>query len=106
MLFNTTEFIAELHRRAHPDMAPDAAMEEGTRLGSRAMFYNALLSLAANLVMPFFVAEAKSRQRVQDRIAMSGQKVWVRWFNKLKVPLASLWAASHLLFAICMAATL
>ncbi|EKM56768.1 uncharacterized protein PHACADRAFT_254080 [Phanerochaete carnosa HHB-10118-sp] len=105
LLFNTTEFIAELHRRSHPNMDYDAAMEEGTRLGSRAMFYNSILALTANLFMPFFVAEAKSRLRMQNKFKMAGQSVWVRWFNKLKMHLASLWAASHLLFAICMLAT-
>lgn len=106
LLFNTTEFIAELHRRSHPELSTEVAMAEGTRLGSRAMFYNAVLSLAANVVMPLFVAEAKSRKSVQDKLAMAPQTMWVRWFNKLKVHLTSLWAVSHLLVAICMAATL
>ncbi|KIP03126.1 hypothetical protein PHLGIDRAFT_111240 [Phlebiopsis gigantea 11061_1 CR5-6] len=105
LLFNTTEFIAELHRRSHPELAPEAAMEEGTRLGSRAMFYNAILSLVASIVLPLFAAETKSRRTLRNTLATAPQSVWVRWFNRLKIHLASLWAASHLLFAVCMAAT-
>lgn len=107
VLFNTTEFIAELHRRSHPEMDSEAALEEGTRLGSRALFYSSILSLIANVLLPFFVAEAGSRKKMQQALAASPPSVWwVRWFNKLKVHLASLWAASHLIFAICMLATL
>ncbi|KAJ3559646.1 hypothetical protein NM688_g217 [Phlebia brevispora] len=105
VLFNTTEFIAELHRRAHPDADSNVVFEEGTRLGSRAMFYSSILSLVANIIMPFFVAEAASRKHMQDRLSAKPKSIWVRWFNKLKVHLASLWAASHLLFAVCMFAT-
>lgn len=105
LLFNTTEFIAELYRRSNPNVDAETAAAEGTRLGSRAMFYNALLSLLANVLLPFFVAEAGSRKSMQDKLAMSAQSIWVRWFNKLKIHLASLWAASHLIFAICMGAT-
>lgn len=106
LLFNTTEFIAELYKRSHPELSPDVAMEEGTRLGSRAMFYNAVLSLAVSVVVPLFVAEAKSRKNIQNKLAMATESIWVRCFNKVKVHLTSLWAASHLLIVICMAATL
>ena len=70
------------------------------------MFYNAILSLAASVIMPLLAAETKSRRAIQNTFATAPQSVWVRWFNRLKIHLASLWAASHLLFAICMAATL
>ena len=108
MLFNTTEFIAELYKRANPDLDPTHADDEGTRLGTRAMFYSSILSLAISIVMPFFVAEASSRKEIQDRLAADGKRksVFVRWFNMLKVHLATLWAVSHLLFAVCMLATL
>lgn len=105
VLFNTTEFIAELYRKANPSMETEAAIEEGTRLGSRAMFFSSLVTLTATILMPFFVAEAKSRQRMQAKISAAERSIWVQWFNKLKVHLTSLWAASHLMFAICMGAT-
>ncbi|KAI0340319.1 MFS general substrate transporter [Trametopsis cervina] len=105
LLFNTTEFIAELHKRAHPELDAEVAFDEGTRLGSRAMFYNSLLSLLASILLPFFVAEAGSRRQLQQTLAAAPPNRWIRWFNKLKVHLTSLWAASHLLFAVCMMAT-
>jgi solute carrier family 45, member 1/2/4 len=106
VLFNTTEFIAELHKRSHPEIDAEMALEEGTRLGSRAMFYNAILSLIASILLPFFVAEAGSRRRMQETLVASSSNIWVSWFNKLKVHLAALWAASHFVFAVCMMATL
>lgn len=87
-------------------MDSEAALEQGTRLGSRAMFYSAILSLIANVLLPFFVAESGSRKRMQQSLAAAPSSIWVRWFNKLKVHLTSLWAASHLIFAVCMVATL
>ena len=81
-------------------------MEEGTRLGSRAMFFNAIVSLAANILLPFFVAEVRNGNRAEDKFTMARESIWLRIFNKLKVHLAAMWAASHLLFAICMGATL
>ena len=115
VLFNTTEFIAEIYKRAHPELDPVRAGDEGTRLGSRAMFYNSILNLVVSIAMPFFVAEASSRKEMQDRLnaevgtGKGRGKKWMRWlklFEKMKVHLASLWAASHLLFAVCMFATL
>ncbi|KAI0088334.1 major facilitator superfamily domain-containing protein [Irpex rosettiformis] len=105
LLFNTTEFIAELYKRAHPELTAEIALEEGARLGSRAMFYNAILSLVASIFLPFFVAEATSRRSMQETLSTVPPNIWIRWFNKLKVHLASLWAASHMIFAVCMLAT-
>lgn len=87
-------------------MDVEAALEEGTRLGSRAMFYSSILTLVANIVMPFFIAEAISRKHMQERLSTVPKSIWVRLFNKLKIHLASLWAVSHLIFSICMFATL
>lgn len=108
MLFNTTEFIAELHKRsvgADSTLSPEAVMEEGARLGSRAMFYNAVLSLVANILLPLFVNEAGSSKRVENMLG-SRKAWWIRFYEKIKIHLATLWAFSHLLFAICMIATL
>lgn len=111
LLFNTTEFISELYRHSlnitseSPNF--EEVMAEGSRIGSRAMFYNAILSLIANIILPFFVSESGSRKRMQNAIALGVSKPWwVRLFEKMKVHLATLWAISHLVFAICMMATL
>ncbi|OSX58127.1 hypothetical protein POSPLADRAFT_1153941 [Postia placenta MAD-698-R-SB12] len=99
VLFYTTAFIGELHKRAHPDIAPDDPdlTAEATRLGSRAMFYSALLSLTANVLLPFVVAESAH--------GLPRRGIWAV-LERMKVHLATLWALSHVIFATCMAATL
>ncbi|CCL98734.1 uncharacterized protein FIBRA_00739 [Fibroporia radiculosa] len=107
VLFYTTAFIGELHKRAHPDIPSDEPelSAEATRLGSRAMFFSAVLSLAANVVLPFFVSEAGHSQKLLERKLTGTSSRWVIWYERIKVNLATLWAISHLLFAACMAAT-
>lgn len=108
VLFYTTEFIGELHKRAHastPQDDPDLNAE-ATRLGSRALFYSAILSLGCNMFLPFFVAEAaKSRAALERKL--SGHTSRLRMmYERIKIHLATLWAVSHIVFAVCMAATL
>ncbi|OCH90826.1 MFS general substrate transporter [Obba rivulosa] len=110
VLFYTTAFIGELHKRSSPVPSTDAEQEfldaEATRLGSRALFYSSILSLTANIILPFFVREAKSSRVLEERLAAGrGQLWWQRLYEKLKVDLATLWAVSHLVFAVCMTAT-
>jgi len=79
---------------------------EATRLGSRAMFYSAVLSLLANLILPFFVSEAASSRRLLERKLSATKSRWAQMYDRVKLHLATLWAVSHVLFAVCMAATL
>ena len=78
--------------------------DEATRLGSRAFFYSALLSLFASIVLPAFVAEAAGHP------PQNQSSSW--WHQVCRVPrgmqvhLVSMWAASQLVFAGCMFATL
>ncbi|THH26896.1 hypothetical protein EUX98_g7285 [Antrodiella citrinella] len=109
VLFNTTEFIAELHKRSvgsTTTLTPEQILEEGARLGSRAMFYNAMLSLTANVLLPLFVSEAGSRKQLESTLNSGMRRAWwVRVYDKIKIHLGTLWAISHLVFAICMCAT-
>jgi solute carrier family 45, member 1/2/4 len=81
----------------------DSALEaEGTRLGSRALFFQSVTALASNILLPFFVRDDQGKQRdgpsffeVKTRSIL----------DKFKVHLTTLWAASHLLFFLCMEAT-
>lgn len=110
MLFSSTEFIAEIYRRnveGGNSLSEEEIMAEGTRLGSRALFYQAIISLASNIILPFFVSEAGSRKRMQNAIALGERKSWLlRLYERMRIHLGTLWAVSHLLFAICMGATL
>ena len=74
---------------------------EATRLGTRALLCNALVSLVANIIMPYFVASQHARHPASPL-----QPRPKTWLERVQIPLASLWALSHFLFAFCMLATL
>ncbi len=108
MLFYTSAFIGDLHKQASSLPPDDPGLDaESTRLGTRALFYSSLLSFAGNVLLPFVVAEsARSRRLVERKLAQAHKSAWVRIYDRVKVHLTTLWAAGHLLFAICMFATL
>lgn len=108
VLFYTTAFIGDLHKQTSTLPIDDPILDaEATRLGTRALFYSSILSFAGNIVLPFIVAEsARSRKLLERKLAKSRRNIWVRLYDRTKVHLASLWALSHFLFAICMFATL
>lgn len=105
ILFFTTVYIGDLHKKSSPiPESEDAAIAldiESTRLGTRAMFYSALVSLAANIIMPAFVVPQRAGHASSP--LQSKKKTWL---ERVRMHLASLWALSHLIFAICMVATL
>ncbi|KAG1855651.1 major facilitator superfamily domain-containing protein [Suillus subalutaceus] len=104
VLFYTTVYIGELHKRVSPPPADDISAnileEEATRLGARALFYSALVSLAANIIMPFFVVRAKEEVAILTPLQLKKP-----WLERVQVHLATLWAFSLFIFAFCMAAT-
>ncbi|KAJ7179784.1 major facilitator superfamily domain-containing protein [Mycena filopes] len=93
LLYSTT-YISDLYARSvQPASMPDTPTEvadEGTRLGSRALFFSAVLALLTNLVLPAFTSST----------SLTTVKTFVP-----KVPLPTIWAFSHLLFGTCMLAT-
>lgn len=107
VLFYATVYVGELHKRASPipdpaDTTAVRALEaEATRLGSRALLYSSLLSLGANIVLPLFVSEARQRKPALSPLVANRA-----WFERFQVHLGSLWTVSHLIFALCMGATL
>ncbi|KAF4603016.1 hypothetical protein EYR38_003421 [Pleurotus pulmonarius] len=121
ILFYTTIYVGDLYKRAHSSSLPAPTSPEfpqaqadldatATRLGSRALFYSSLLSLAANILLPFFVAEAsEGSDTAFNGRHVSGIRAKLVKLGALltrkKVHLASLWAVSHLIFALCMFGT-
>jgi hypothetical protein len=99
LLFYSSVYIGELHIRRFSHPSPSTKQlqlleAEATRFGTRALLYHSLLALLANFVLPYFVSESAGR------VGNAKEGIGFR------VHLASLWAASHLLFALCMVATL
>jgi hypothetical protein len=101
VLFYTTIYIGELHKRASPIPTTPAASRaldaEATRLGSRALFFSSLLSLFSNIVLPFFTTESSQSS------SSHGEKGW-RQFCRIR--LVNLWTLSHIVFSSCMMGTL
>ncbi|KAF9037392.1 MFS general substrate transporter [Hymenopellis radicata] len=142
LLFYTTIYIGDLHKRAYytsllmtesvgpssvgmlggsigtrQAMDPEELEEESTRLGSRALFLSAVVSLLGNFILPFFVFETRKKKAthtighstyeangVQNGGYASKTRSW-GIPDMLKVHLASLWASSHAVFAACMFGT-
>ena len=108
LLFYSTLYVGDLYKRSVPAAATDEQQtlinDEATRLGSRALFYSALLTLIVSVVLPAFVAEAAGHPP-QNQSSSWWQRV-CRVPRGLQVRLVTMWAASHLVFAGCMFATL
>ena len=108
VLFYSTLYVGDLYKRSKPPAATDADQtlidDEATRLGSRALFYSALLSLFFSVVLPAFVAEAAGHPP-QNPSPSWWQRI-CRVPKGMQVHLVTMWAASHLVFAGCMFATL
>jgi solute carrier family 45 protein 1/2/4 len=122
VLFYTTIYIGDLHRRISPvpttDAAQDALNAEATRLGSRALFWFSIVSFASNVLLSLVTTDSvsgsgASERRPHLRFGYGTRDAWWKRILKvLKVPvwmrihLASLWALGHFVFAGCMFATL
>ena len=108
MLFYSTIYVGDLYKRSLPPATTDEQQtiidEEATRLGSRALFYAALFSLIASLVLPVFVAEATVHPS-QNQQSSRWNRV-CRLPRGMQIHLVTLWATSQLVFAGCMFATL
>ena len=104
-LFYSTVYIGDLHKNSSPiPQTQDAVIAldvESTCLGTRALFYHALVTLTANIIMPSFVVPQHARYTSSPL-----QPERKAWLDRVRMHLASLWALSHFLFVVCMAATL
>ncbi|KAF6760581.1 sucrose transporter [Ephemerocybe angulata] len=109
VLFYSTLYVGDLHKQTSPIPETDEARTlldaEATRLGSRALFLSSVLALLANVLLPAFVPEAKALQMDGRELDNPWWKRFTQVPKRLQVHLATLWAASHLIFAGCMLAT-
>ncbi|KAM0755996.1 hypothetical protein T439DRAFT_283163 [Meredithblackwellia eburnea MCA 4105] len=121
ILFFSTTWVAEIYTRSlgFPEFAtsPADVREEGTRIGTRAMFFHSLLALATSVVLPPLVAPMvptpTDRQRDYLRSAQSSLSAQLPSFLRsflrnlphipfswLSLPL--LWTISNGTFAILL----
>ncbi|KAL4076685.1 major facilitator superfamily domain-containing protein [Scleroderma yunnanense] len=103
VLFYTSLYIGELYKRSLPSVsAADVDVDaEATRLGSRTLFYSALVSLVSNIVAPAFVFRSEPGAD-KGMVGSDGG----RWWSRVpRIHLATLWAISHAVFVACMGAT-
>ena len=108
LFFYSTIYVGDLYKRSLPAATTDEQQAridaEATRLGSRALFYASLLALTVSLILPAFVKEATGHPSQNPSSS--------RWQRVCRVPkgmqarLVTMWAASQLIFAGCMFATL
>jgi solute carrier family 45 protein 1/2/4 len=107
VLFYTTMYISDLHSKtAHGSASPEEVSAEGTRLGSRALFYSAVLALLTNLILPLFISASDTGPHHARTAQANAGKIATILFRWFKIHLSTLWAFSHLLFSACMLGTL
>ena len=108
MIFYSTIYIGDLYKRSMPAATTDEQQtiidDEATRLGSRALFHAALLSLIASLILPIFVTEGAGNPS-QNQNSSWWNRI-CRLFRGMQVHLVTMWATGQLVFAGCMFATL
>ncbi|KAJ7718374.1 MFS general substrate transporter [Mycena maculata] len=100
VLFYTTLYVADVFVQGpatRQDPATAAAdADAATRLGARAQLLSALLALATNVLLPASATRASPRRFLPPGTGLASD--WA-------VPLPTIWAASHALFAACMFGT-
>ncbi|KAL2201175.1 major facilitator superfamily domain-containing protein [Corynascus similis CBS 632.67] len=123
MLFYTSEYIAEIYAEpyleANPNMTPeelDKLYEDATREGTFALLIFAIMGLATNVFLPFFIAPTYETQR-SAMVGGPGEapgavKVYdgekKSWLENLIIPgftLRRAWMLAQLLFTASMLCT-
>lgn len=123
MLFYTSAYIGEIYAEpyleANPNMSPeelDRLYEEATRQGTFALLVFAVMGLATNVFLPFFIAPTYETQQSVAAVGhgeapgafirYDGEKK--SWLDHLVIPgftLRRAWMLSQLLFTVSMLCT-
>ena len=108
VLFYTTVYVGDIYKSGLPDSVDPESAEvdaEATRLGTRALFWSACISLVCNLALPLLVSPTAKPRTIGDLFREDGG-AFKRIARKFQISLPMLWALSHALFALCMFSTL
>ena len=108
VLFYTTVYVGDIYKSGLPDSVDPGSDEvdaEATRLGTRALFWSACISLFCNFTLPFLVSQTVKPRTIRD-LFQEESGTLKRVARKFQISLPILWALSHALFALCMFSTL
>ena len=108
VLFYTTVYVGDIYKSGLPDSVDPESEEvdaEATRLGTRALFWSACISLFSNFALPFLVSRTVRRRTIGD-LFQEEDGTLKRIARKFQIGLPMLWALSHALFTLCMFSTL
>ena len=116
-LFYSSSYVADIfvqpYLEKNPNMTPaeiDKLYEKATRVGTFALLVYAIVSLATNVLLPFFIAPSyDSPSSASIRSQKSYTTRTTRLLDKLVIPWLTLrraWLCSHIIFAACMFSTL
>lgn len=107
VLFYTTVYIGDIYKSGLPDSVDPESGEvdaEATRLGTKALFWSACISLFCNFALPFIISQTAKRRTIGD-LFQEEDGALKRIFRKFRISLSMLWALSHALFSLCMFST-
>jgi solute carrier family 45 protein 1/2/4 len=117
-LFYSSSYIADIYVQPYlednPNMEPveiDKLYEKATRVGTFALLVYAIVSLATNVLLPFFIAPSfdAPSSALSTHSGRSYTTRFSRFLDALIIPgltLRRAWLISHLIFATCMFSTL
>ncbi|KAG4427781.1 hypothetical protein IFR05_016735 [Cadophora sp. M221] len=116
-LFYSSSYVGDIYVQpfleANPNMTPeeiDTLYEKATRVGTFALLVYAIVSLATNVLLPFFIAPSYDAALESSSSSTKSYSTrFSRFLDALVVPWLTLrraWLISHLIFATCMFSTL
>lgn len=110
-LFYATTYIGQLYvnpifdeYRDLPDDEIDKIWVDATRLGTFALFINAIVSFAASIILPLFISSDRKDGVSTSTDTDSGSSWRMPQIGPV-LTLRRLWLVSHILFAACMFST-
>jgi len=107
MMFYTTVYVGDIYKSGLPDSVDPTSEEvdaEATRLGTRALFWAACITLFSNLALPLLASQTPRRRMIGDLLQEEGGAL-KRLVRKFQISLPMLWAIGQGLFALCMFGT-
>ena len=105
IMFWSTSYIGELYLDDRSlDQVDDHIVDEATRIGTRAMLFQAITSLSTAIIMPYLIQPLIKINEIDNENKLL--KFVKKFIPSSLLDLSSLWTFSHLLFAISIFSTI